>query len=341
VAVAAPPRPPEPAGLERPAVIRPRFPHRPVLLGGPEPPAPPFLAPSPSTHEDLGGATVRPIEATATEAPSPAAPGDDLHFERVPLARAPQRVPSRAWEPLEEVREEAPPRPAPPARPSPPPPPPPPRPARPRPPPVEPPPPAAVEPSPPTLVPEAIPPGFEDEPAPIMDEAFLVPRPVPPPDMAEWLFSISMEIHEAPDVPEAARRALQVLLDLVQCDAGSVLYDDYRGDSLEFIAAAGPTAHKLAGLRIPLDQGLAGFCHRMAVGMLIEDTTRDRRFDPSVDRMTGYVTRAILAVPLRTTDRESFGCIELLNSPWGFEEWMIDASQNIATTLAEFVRARG
>ena len=78
----------------------------------------------------------------------------------------------------------------------------------------------------------------------------------------------------------------------------------------------------------------------MGFGILVADTAKDTRFDRRVDEHTGYSTEAILAVPIRTTDGDTYGCIELLNAYWGFEEWMMDASQNISTTLAGYVQAR-
>jgi len=186
-------------------------------------------------------------------------------------------------------------------------------------------------------------PGFgDDEPAYDEDDmdAFIPPRPVEPDDLGEWLFDKSMEINEAMDIPEAARMSLQILLDFVACDAGCVLYGDYNASDLEFIAAAGPTAHKLRGVRVDINHSLAGFCHRMGFGMLVSEPKSSKHFDRSVDEHTGYNTETMLAVPLRSTEGESYGCLELLNAYWGFEEWMIDASQNIATTLAGYISAR-
>jgi GAF domain-containing protein len=165
-------------------------------------------------------------------------------------------------------------------------------------------------------------------------------RPTRPADLDEWLFDKSMDINEAMDVPDAARLSLQILLDLVGAESGCVLYGDYNSESLVFIAAAGPTAHKLQGVKVDIESSLAGFCHRMGFGLIVADTAKDERFGRQVDEQTGYRTQAILAAPIRTTDGWTYGCIELLNAPWGFEEWMLDASQNVATTLAGYIQVR-
>jgi hypothetical protein len=166
------------------------------------------------------------------------------------------------------------------------------------------------------------------------------PRPERPEDPDEWLFMQTMDIGQAPNIPEAGRLALQVLLDLVRCDAGSVLFGTYGSTSLQFIAAAGPKAMKLRGLTIPIEMSIAGFCFRTGCGLLVKDASRDPRHLKSVDDITGYRTISMLAVPVRSTDGFNYGCIELLNSPWGFETWMVDLAQGIATTLAGAIAHR-
>jgi hypothetical protein len=187
-----------------------------------------------------------------------------------------------------------------------------------------------------------LPPGFgdDDEPVAVDMDVFGPAKPIMPEDLGEWLFEKSMDINEAMDIPDAARMSLQILLDLVGAESGCVLYGDYNAEALEFIAAAGPTAHKLQGVKVEIENSLAGFCHRMGFGVLVADAATDNRFDRSVDEHTGYSTEAILAVPIRATDGDTYGCMELLNAYWGFEEWMMDASQNIATTLAGYIQAR-
>ncbi len=149
-----------------------------------------------------------------------------------------------------------------------------------------------------------------------------------------------MAINEATDVPEAARRALQVLLDLVLCDAGSVLYGDPNANDLTFIAAAGPSATKLAGLKVPIERSVAGFCHRTGWGLVVKEAYEDPKFMRDVDEFTGYQTRSILAAPIRTTEGAIYGCVELLNPQSDFQEWMLDAAQNIATILAGYIHSQ-
>ncbi len=73
------------------------------------------------------------------------------------------------------------------------------------------------------------------------------------------------------------------------------LVDAERGDLISRVAVL----PELPTLRQPLERGIAGWVARNGEAVRIEDAASDPRFDPSVDKATGYTTRAILAVPIR------------------------------------------
>jgi Nif-specific regulatory protein len=66
-------------------------------------------------------------------------------------------------------------------------------------------------------------------------------------------------------------------------------------------------------IRLRLGEGLAGWVARERRPVLLNDGRKDPRFDPSIDRMTGYQTRSVLAVPILHESGESAGVVQLLN----------------------------
>jgi CheY-like chemotaxis protein len=66
-------------------------------------------------------------------------------------------------------------------------------------------------------------------------------------------------------------------------------------------------------IRFPADRGIAG--HVVTTGELLNvaDPYADPRFNPSVDRQTGYRTRSILCGPLRARDGRIVGVLQILN----------------------------
>jgi len=113
-------------------------------------------------------------------------------------------------------------------------------------------------------------------------------------------------------------RALAFLLDLalekIPADAGSVFISDLATADLELVQARGPKAVELKRmkLRVPVGLGIVGFCAKEAVSLAISDTEKDDRFYRNVSQKIGYLTRSILCAPMVSSGR-TFGCIEIIN----------------------------
>lgn len=129
-----------------------------------------------------------------------------------------------------------------------------------------------------------------------------------------------------------AERALELLLEYVPAESGAVLLPE--ADQLRFAVATGPRAARLAGTTLPRGVGIAGLVCDRAVAMLVREVDANPNHYEGVDRRTGYHTRAILCVPVRT-GAGGVGCIELLN-PFGgsdFASWHLAAAQVVAAAL--------
>ncbi len=92
----------------------------------------------------------------------------------------------------------------------------------------------------------------------------------------------------------------------------SLLLVDDDTNELVFEVAVGPSAMTLKGLRIRVDEGIAGWVAREGRTLLVPDVSADRRFSAKVDEATRFTTQSILAVPMRSRGR-TLGVIELVN----------------------------
>lgn len=91
------------------------------------------------------------------------------------------------------------------------------------------------------------------------------------------------------------------------------LVDPYKGELWTKVAIG--MEEKV--LRIPLGQGIAGFVAKTGSAVNIRDAYRDTRFTQDLDRITGYQTRSVLAVPLKGRDGKAVGVFEVLNKSKG------------------------
>lgn len=71
-------------------------------------------------------------------------------------------------------------------------------------------------------------------------------------------------------------------------------------------------------IRIPSGKGIAGLVATTGQIINIKDAYSDSRFDSAIDRVTGYRTKSILAVPLKDAKGKIIGVFEAMNKLTGY-----------------------
>jgi signal transduction histidine kinase len=66
-------------------------------------------------------------------------------------------------------------------------------------------------------------------------------------------------------------------------------------------------------IRLPVGKGLAGYVAKTGETINIPDAYNDARFNPEVDKRTGYHTHNMLCMPMRNRDGKLIGVFQLLN----------------------------
>lgn len=92
-------------------------------------------------------------------------------------------------------------------------------------------------------------------------------------------------------------------------------------------------------IEIPITTGLAGAVATSGKILCVEDAYTDPRFNPEVDRHTGYRTRSVLAGPMFTSEGELIGVLQVINSLKGrFSDSDIAAFDAIAGFAANVLQ---
>jgi GAF domain-containing protein len=94
--------------------------------------------------------------------------------------------------------------------------------------------------------------------------------------------------------------------------AASIMLVNESEGVLEFKVAHGVGSEDLVGVRIPLNQGIAGYVAMSGQPISISDVAQDTRFNRDFAKSTGYVPRSILATPLLAGERV-IGVMEVLD----------------------------
>ena len=96
--------------------------------------------------------------------------------------------------------------------------------------------------------------------------------------------------------------------------ASSIFLLDEETDELVFEAASGLGSAELVGSRFPSGTGIAGWVIATRQPLVLEDVSNDPRFARDLAEGTGYVPKALMAVPLLHEER-ALGVLEVLDRP--------------------------
>jgi GAF domain-containing protein len=132
-------------------------------------------------------------------------------------------------------------------------------------------------------------------------------------------------------------KACDAALEFMDADRASLFLVDRETQELWSKIAHG---HDGQEIRIPLGVGIAGTVGVEGSIINIEDAYKDRRFNPDVDRRSGYHTKTILAGAIREkTSGQVVGVLQLINkgSEGVFNEDDEDCMTQLCSTLASAI----
>lgn len=91
-------------------------------------------------------------------------------------------------------------------------------------------------------------------------------------------------------------------------------------------------------IRLPKGKGIVGWVVEKGKLLNVEDVYKDKRFNPEIDKLTGYRTRSILCAPILSREGKVIGAVEALNKKDGEfneddEEYITILSSQIAVAL--------
>ncbi len=105
-------------------------------------------------------------------------------------------------------------------------------------------------------------------------------------------------------------RLIDLIIEALEAERATLfLYDRDSGELFSRVLSG----EGVAEIRIPATAGIAGAVFSSGSAELIPDVYRDYRFNPEIDRRTGYRTRNVLCVPLRNRSGEVIGVTQILN----------------------------
>ncbi|MBN2367210.1 MAG: GAF domain-containing protein [Calditrichaeota bacterium] len=138
------------------------------------------------------------------------------------------------------------------------------------------------------------------------------------------------------DLDKLLLTTMEEVAKILKADRCTVFLLDEDKNELWSIVAMG--IEKGKEIRFPADRGIAGHVARTGEILNIPDAYKDSRFNPDIDKKTGYKTKNMLTMPLKNRDGITIGVYQILNKFDGpftraDEELLSAISQITATTV--------
>ncbi len=130
----------------------------------------------------------------------------------------------------------------------------------------------------------------------------------------EMLLGISKTLSEFDTLDEMLMKLVEITTLEIGADRGTIFLNDSTTGELYSRVAQGSFTHEI---RIINDSGIAGWVFKTGEGIVVNDAYADKRFNPEIDKQTGYMTKSILCVPIRTAKRDIIGVAQSLNKHTG------------------------
>ena len=128
------------------------------------------------------------------------------------------------------------------------------------------------------------------------------------------LLNASMEIMErllqTDDVYDILSRGLDMMMDLIRCEAGVVWIADKRQERLYSLFHKGPS--DITGVSVRNGSGTEGQCVTSGEMVLLNHADETDGFDGTVFDGGGFRTTSVMCLPLKVHDR-TYGCFQLIN----------------------------
>ena len=135
----------------------------------------------------------------------------------------------------------------------------------------------------------------------------------------------------------AAEKNIDVLIKTIAEETKAALNADrctvylYDKENNELYSKVATGLDDSKELRIPADKGIAGHVVQTGETINIKDAYKDKRFNPEVDKKTGYRTKTILCMPIKNFNQEIIGVFQVLNK---FDETFTIDDEDLLVAIA-------
>ena len=126
------------------------------------------------------------------------------------------------------------------------------------------------------------------------------------------LNNISLELTRTTDLDVLLNKIIKHAAIIVKAEAASLLLLDKKKQELYFKANLSEKSKEIEKYRVKIGEGIAGWVAEKGESLIVDDVTKDKRWNKKIDIFTKFKTKSIICVPL-ILDKEIMGVMEVIN----------------------------
>ena len=133
-------------------------------------------------------------------------------------------------------------------------------------------------------------------------------------DRLHTLIEATKNVNSTIDIDKLLGVILETARKSVNADRGTVyLVDELKGELWSKVAQGAD----MVEIRLPVGKGLAGSVAQTGEVINLADAYKDSRFNPDIDKKTGYQTKSMLTMAMKDKDGKIVGVFQMLNKDGG------------------------
>ncbi len=130
---------------------------------------------------------------------------------------------------------------------------------------------------------------------------------------ADIFCDIGTALTSSLDTGEVYKRVMEIIGRYFSPRNWSLYLVDHETGRINFEIVMGLNAEKVKTFHMEMGEGIVGRVCLHGNPIFVEDTRKDPRFSPRIDRALGFTTRSLVCVPLLDGKNRVTGAIELIN----------------------------
>ncbi|MBP5269551.1 MAG: ATP-binding cassette domain-containing protein [Clostridia bacterium] len=156
--------------------------------------------------------------------------------------------------------------------------------------------------------------------------------------MATW--RIMEALLETDNLEEALSGSLEIIVDELGGEAGAIWLLDGKTDNISPVFHVGPA--DISGVTVENGTGIEGIVTKTGKPVLLEDASRDPRFEGTAFDDQGFAVRSMICVPLNNL-HEVIGCVQIVNKKDGgyFDDEELKLCERMAALAAITIEEKG